>query len=152
MQKRPYGDSGEMLSIIGFGGIVVKDAQPDEAANLVSEAIDRGINYFDVAPRYGNAQEKLGPALERYRNDVFLACKTRERDAAGAERELHDSLKKLRTDHFDLYQMHGMTTDEDVETGGSVRRRGEAASRRGFSQHPVPPTAESPSAAFSARN
>ncbi|MDA1257651.1 MAG: aldo/keto reductase, partial [Chloroflexi bacterium] len=55
------------------------------------------------------------PALEPYRDDVFLACKTRERDAAGAERELHDSLKKLRTDHFDLYQMHGMTTDEDVD-------------------------------------
>ena len=146
MQKRPYGDTGEMLSIIGFGGILVKDAEPDEAARLVSEAIDRGINYFDVAPRYGNAQEKLGPALERYRNDVFLACKTRERDAAGAERELHDSLRKLRTDHFDLYQMHGITTDEDVDTvlgpGGALETFVKAREQGlvkylGFSAHSV---------------
>ncbi len=146
MQKRPYGDTGEMLSIIGFGGIVVKDAETDESARYVSEAIDRGINYFDVAPRYGNAQEKLGPALEPYRNNVFLACKTRERDAAGAERELHDSLKKLRTDRFDLYQMHGMTTDEEVDTvlgpGGAletfVKAREQGLVRYlGFSAHSV---------------
>jgi len=115
MEKRAYGATGESLSIIGFGGIVVKDAEPDEASLLVNEAVERGINYFDVAPRYGNAQEKLGPALEPHRNDVFLACKTRERDGANAERELHDSLSKLRTDHFDLYQMHAITTMEDVD-------------------------------------
>ena len=146
MQKRPYGDTGENLSIIGFGGIVVKDADPDEASRLVSEAIDRGINYFDVAPRYGNAQEKLGPALEPYRNDVFLACKTRERDGANAERELHDSLEKLRTDHFDLYQMHGMTTMEDVDTvlapGGALETFVKAREQGlvkylGFSAHSV---------------
>ncbi|HIK98784.1 MAG TPA: aldo/keto reductase [Dehalococcoidia bacterium] len=146
MQKRPYGNTGEMLSIIGFGGIVVKDADADESDRLVSEAIDRGINYFDVAPRYGNAQEKLGPALEPYRNDVFLACKTRERDAINAERELHDSLKKLRTDHFDLYQMHGMTTDADVDEvlgpGGAletfVKAREQGLVRfLGFSAHSV---------------
>ena len=146
MDKRPYGNTGEMLSIIGFGGIVVKDADPDESSRLVSEAIDRGINYFDVAPRYGNAQEKLGPALEPYRNDVFLACKTRERDAVNAERELHDSLKKLRTDHFDLYQMHGMTTDADVDEvlgpGGAletfVKAREQGLVRfLGFSAHSV---------------
>lgn len=135
-----------MLSIIGFGGIVVKDAATDESAWYVSEAVDRGINYFDVAPRYGNAQDMLGPALEPYRNDVFLACKTRERDAAGAERELHDSLKKLRTDHFDLYQMHGMTTDEDVDTvlgpGGALETFQKAREQGlvrflGFSAHSV---------------
>ncbi|MDP6821913.1 MAG: aldo/keto reductase [Dehalococcoidia bacterium] len=146
MQKRPYGDTGEMLSIIGFGGMVVKDVETDEASRLVSEAIDRGINYFDVAPRYGNAQDMLGPALERHRNDVFLACKTRERDGAKAEGELHDSLKKLRTDHFDLYQMHGMTTDEDIDTvlgsGGALEtfvRACEQGLARflGFSAHSV---------------
>jgi predicted aldo/keto reductase-like oxidoreductase len=135
-----------MLSIIGFGGIVVKDADTGESSRLVSEAIDRGINYFDVAPRYGNAQEKLGPALEPYRNNVFLACKTRERDAVNAERELHDSLKKLRTDHFDLYQMHGMTTDADVDEvlapGGAletfVKAREQGLVRfLGFSAHSV---------------
>jgi len=46
------------------------------ASNIVAEAVDRGINYFDVAPSYGNAQERLGPALAPYRNKSFLACKT----------------------------------------------------------------------------
>jgi aryl-alcohol dehydrogenase-like predicted oxidoreductase len=63
--KRKYGRTKEKLSIIGFGGMVVKDVKPKEAANFVAEAVDRGVNYFDVAPFYGNAQERLGPALIR---------------------------------------------------------------------------------------
>jgi aryl-alcohol dehydrogenase-like predicted oxidoreductase len=74
MERRPLGITGEELSIIGFGGIVVMDVQPVDAARLVAEAVDRGINYFDVAPSYGNAEERLGPALEPYRRGVFLAC------------------------------------------------------------------------------
>jgi len=62
--KRNLGKTGERLSIIGFGGIVVMDEQSAAAANIVAEAVDRGINYFDVAPSYGNAQERLGPALD----------------------------------------------------------------------------------------
>jgi aryl-alcohol dehydrogenase-like predicted oxidoreductase len=79
-----------MLSIIGFGGIVVTNATMEEAAARVGAAIDGGINYFDVAPSYGNAEQMLGPALAPYRNDVFLACKTGKRDRAGAEAELNN--------------------------------------------------------------
>ena len=61
--RRTLGKTGENLSMIGFGGIVVMDESPDAAANIVAEAVDRGINYFDIAPSYGNAQERLGPAL-----------------------------------------------------------------------------------------
>jgi aryl-alcohol dehydrogenase-like predicted oxidoreductase len=104
-----------MLSIIGFGGIVVTNATMEEAAARVGAAIDGGINYFDVAPSYGNAEQMLGPALAPYRNDVFLACKTGKRDRAGAEAELKQSLQHLQTDHFDLYQLHAMSTAEDVE-------------------------------------
>jgi predicted aldo/keto reductase-like oxidoreductase len=85
-----------------------------DSACLVSRAIDNGINYFDVAPTYGNAQEKLGPALEPYRSKVFLACKTTMRTKEKATKELCDSLKKLRTDHFDLYQFHGVVTMDEV--------------------------------------
>lgn len=116
MEKRPYGKSGEELSVIGFGGICVMNEDTATAASMVSEGIDRGINYFDVAPSYGNAEEMLGPALEPYRNDVFLACKTTERTAEGARKELENSLKLLRTDHFDLYQLHSVTTYDDVST------------------------------------
>ena len=115
IEKRSLGSTGEMLSMIGFGGIVVMDATPAQASNRVSEAIDYGINYFDVAPSYGDAELKLGPALEPYRKNVFLACKTTERSKEGSRKELEQSLKHLHTDHVDLYQLHAVTTLEDVE-------------------------------------
>jgi aryl-alcohol dehydrogenase-like predicted oxidoreductase len=86
------------------------------ANNLVAEAFDRGINYFDVAPFYGDAQQRLGPALKPYRKRSFLACKTDERSKRGAQAELEESLRLLKTDHFDLYQFHYLTTLDEVET------------------------------------
>src|SRR5580704_2752364 len=65
--RRALGKNGVELSIIGMGGIVVMNADPNASKNIVAEAVDRGINYFDVAPSYGNAQERLGPALAPYR-------------------------------------------------------------------------------------
>ncbi len=144
MEKRTYGKSGDKLSVIGFGAICVMNEDSRTAASMVSEAIDRGINYFDVAPSYGNAEEMLGPALEPYRKDVFLACKTAERTAEGARKELENSLKLLRTDHFDLYQIHSVTTYDDVSSilgsGGAletfVKARDEGLVRHlGFSAH-----------------
>ena len=114
MPRRADGRAKDQISAIGFGGIVVKDVTPEDAARHVSEAVDRGVNYFDVAPTYGNAQERLGPALKPYREKGFLACKTTERDAAGAQRELEESLRLFGTDHLDLYQLHAITTLEDV--------------------------------------
>jgi len=115
MEKRLLGKTGESLSVVGFGGIVVMNEEPAAAARLVAQAVDRGINYFDVAPTYGNSEERLGPALEPYRRAVFLACKTTQRTKDEAEKELHRSLKLLRTDHFDLYQHHGVKALEEVE-------------------------------------
>ena len=94
--------------------MVVKDATPKEAASFVAQAVDGGVNYFDVAPFYGNAQRRLGPALKPYRRKSFLACKTLQRDAAGAAKELRNSLKLLKTDYFDLYQLHALTDVEEV--------------------------------------
>lgn len=116
MERRKLGKTGELLSIIGFGGIVNMNEEQRDADKYVSEAIERGINYFDVAPAYGNAESKLGPALDGKRKNVFLACKTEMRTAAQAEAALHNSLKLLKTDWFDLYQLHGVATLEEVET------------------------------------
>lgn len=115
LEKRTLGRTGLKLSILGFGGIVVMDATPDQASKRVSEAIERGVNYFDVAPTYGDAEEKLGPALRPYRKDVVLGCKTNQRDKSNARRELDESLEKLQTDYFDLYQLHAVTSLEDVD-------------------------------------
>ena len=114
LPRRSLGRTGEKLSIIGLGGLVLADETPEAANQIVREAVDHGINYFDVAPSYGNAQDRLGPALKPYRNGVFLACKTLKRDKPGAEAELHESLRKLETDHFDLYQLHALSKTEDV--------------------------------------
>lgn len=116
MEKRSLGRTGVMLSVIGFGGIIVMNVTPEEASAYVKMAIDAGVNHFDVAPSYGNAELMLGPALEPYRKNVFLSCKTQKRTRDEARRELEQSLKNLRTDHFDLYQLHAVTTMSDVNT------------------------------------
>lgn len=116
IEKRALGKTGEHLSMIGLGGVVVMDVTTAQASGYVGKAIDMGINYFDVAPTYGNAEDMLGPALEPYRKGVFLACKTQARNKAEAQAEMETSLKKLRTDHFDLYQMHAVTKIEDAKT------------------------------------
>lgn len=115
LERRSLGKTGEKLSVLGFGGIVVMNASPDEASQRVAEAIEAGVNYFDVAPSYGNAEERLGPALRAYRKNVFLACKTTEREKASAAAELERSLQRMQTDHFDLYQLHAVTKMEEVE-------------------------------------
>ena len=114
--KRKLGRHPDHLSIIGFGGIVVMNEDQNVANNAVARAFDRGINYFDVAPSYGDAEKKLGPALKPYRDKCFLACKTERRTRDNAERELINSLQTMQTDHFDLYQLHAITSKEDVET------------------------------------
>ena len=146
MQYRTLGRTGQRLSIIGFGGILVVNTLQDEANRFVASAVERGVNYFDVAPSYGNgeAEDKLGPALEPFRNEVFLACKTRRRDAAGASEELEQSLRKMRTDHFDLYQLHALLSVDELEQafgpGGAmealVRAKEQGKARFvGFSAH-----------------
>ena len=116
MLTRPYGNTGIELSVVGFGGIICRDEEPATAARVVAGAVDRGVNYFDVAPGYGNAQQILGPALEPHRHSVFLACKTGRRTAAEAQDELDESLRLLRTDYLDLYQLHAVTKMADVDT------------------------------------
>ena len=116
MKKRAYGKTGIELSVIGFGGILVMNETARDSARIVSKAVDAGINYFDVAPQYGNAQEMLGPALQPYRKNVFLACKTLGRTSEDAQNDLQESLELLKTDYFDLYQLHAVTTKEDVDS------------------------------------
>jgi len=148
LPRRPYKD-GIDLSIIAFGGIVVCHLPQEEASRRVAAAYDRGVNYFDCAPSYfdGEAELKLGEALRPYRNQVFLAEKTTERDAKGARAELERTLQRFHTDHVDLYQFHAVGSMEDVdrilapggagETFFAARKEGKAR-HLGFSAHHAP--------------
>ena len=132
--RRALGKTGEHLSMIGFGGIVVMNENDGQAKNIVAEAVDRGVNYFDVAPSYGDAQERLGPALAPYRKNCFLACKTEGRMKDDSRKQLEESLRLLKTDHVDLYQFHALTkmTDLDKVLGpGGAMETMEAAKKEG---------------------
>jgi aryl-alcohol dehydrogenase-like predicted oxidoreductase len=146
IEKRSLGKTGEMLSMIGFGGIVVRGSTSTQASDVVKLAIDAGVNYFDVAPSYGDAEAVLGPALEPYRKGVFLTCKTTERTKTESREELERSLKNLRTGHFDLYLHHALQSVDEVNTifgpGGSMETFLEARKEGkirflGFSAHSV---------------
>ena len=113
--KRELGRTGARLSLLGLGGVALSGESPEAVAAVVREAVDHGVNYFDVAPSYGNAEELLGPALKPYRDQVFLACKTQSRDRQGVLDELDRSLLRLQTDRIDLYQFHAFTTVREVE-------------------------------------
>ncbi|MBN1569828.1 MAG: aldo/keto reductase [Acidobacteria bacterium] len=145
--KRPYRDEIQ-LSIIGLGGMLLVNMEQSLVNSIVSEAIARGINYFDVAPFYGDgeAEQKMGIALQSHRDRIFLACKTMERSAKGAHYELERSLRRLHTDHFDLYQFHTLSDVSEVEEifapGGAMetfrlaRKQGKIRNI-GFSAHSV---------------
>ena len=146
METRLLGKTGESLSVIGFGAIVFVKEGPEFARDTVARAIDAGVNYFDMGPAYGRgeAEERGGPAMEPYRDSIFLAEKTGKRTKDEAAAELRQSLKRMRTDHFDLYQFHGVSTAEDVETivgpGGALEAFVEAREQGlvrflGFSAH-----------------
>ena len=146
MKTRPLGKTGESLSVIGFGAIVFVEEGPEFAHDAVARAIDAGVNYFDMGPAYGRgeAEERGGPAIEPYRDRVFLAEKTGKRTKDEAAAELRESLKRMRTDYFDLYQLHAVTTMEQVETivgpGGALEAFVEARDQGlvrflGFSAH-----------------
>ena len=146
IEKRALGKTGEMLTMLGFSGIIVRDFTPEASASIVKFAIDAGVNYFDIAPSYGDAILRLGPALEPYRKKVFLACKTGGRKKDDSRKDLEQSLKDMRTDHFDLYQFHAVATTEDVKTilgkGGAMETFLEAKKEGkirfiGFSAHSV---------------
>lgn len=144
--KRTLGKTGKKLSIIGFGGIMLNDNPQEFANEIVAKAFELGVNYYDVSPKYGNAEDRLGPALKPFRKDCFLACKTRERDAKGSQKDLENSLKKLQTEHFDLYQLHELSSPEEVEqvfgAGGAMEtivkaKQNGKIKHIGFSAHSV---------------
>ena len=114
MVKNILGKTGFEVGAVVFSGIVTSGEKADDCARYVSYAVDRGVNYFDVAPSYGNAEEMLSPALAPYRKSSYLACKSTVRDS-GIKDELYNSLKVLKTDYFDVYQLHALSSQADID-------------------------------------
>jgi predicted aldo/keto reductase-like oxidoreductase len=118
MPRRALGRNGQKISVVGFPGLALIHYEQEKCTAAIHDAFQRGINYFDVAPAYGNGQceTKMGIGLQGLdRSKYFLACKTKKRDKAGARQELEHSLKELKTDHFDLYQLHHLVQPAHVK-------------------------------------
>ena len=116
--RRPLGKTGEMTSMIGVGGWHIGRFEEEKAAmDVIARALDLGVNFFDSAWDYydGRSEERLGKALSGKRDKIFLMTKHHGRDRKTAMRHLEDSLRRLNTDHLDLWQFHAMESPEDVE-------------------------------------
>ncbi|MBI3698015.1 MAG: aldo/keto reductase [Acidobacteria bacterium] len=116
--RRPLGKTGLQVSIMGLGGArigMLLDNQP--AVDVVRRCYDLGVNYFDAAAAgaYGLSQVRYGIVLKDVRDKVVLATKTRHRTFTQAQLDLDQSLSNLRTDRIDLYQVHNVINDEDIE-------------------------------------
>ncbi|MEK7405933.1 MAG: aldo/keto reductase [Acidobacteriota bacterium] len=124
--RRAFGKTGEKLTIIGQAGGRFPFLTFEEATALTRRAYDLGVNYFDNARGYwdGRAEEAYGAALAPFRKQVFLTSKSSARTRKGAEDELHLSLKALKTDYLDLWQIHGVGELSEVEKifapGGAI--------------------------------
>ncbi|WP_152053475.1 aldo/keto reductase [Tautonia marina] len=135
--KRTFGKTGVDLTIIGLAsGRFPVIGNDEEAIALTRRAVELGINYFDTAHNYwdGHSEEIFGEVLPACRDQVFLTTKSTNRTKKGAEEELHLSLKRLKTDYVDLWQVHGIQDEEDVEKvfapGGAIEAF-EAAKKAG---------------------
>ncbi len=118
LPRRVLGRTGAKVSIVGFPGLALVHCSQDESTAAIHRAFDNGVNYYDVAPAYGKGEceIKMGIGLEGIdRQKIFLSCKTRTRDKEGARQELETSLERLKTDHFDLYQLHCLQRAEEVQ-------------------------------------
>ena len=116
MELKRLGKTGFMISPIIYGGIVSMHDGQDASDRYVDWALERGINYYDVAPVYDDAQEKLGNSLVGKRNGIYLACKTTGRTYEAGEKDMTESFRLLHTDYFDNYQLHAVSTIEEIDT------------------------------------
>jgi aryl-alcohol dehydrogenase-like predicted oxidoreductase len=128
LPTRPLGRTGHLVTLFGLGGQALledehKSARP-RAVALIHRALDLGVNYCDTAPLYGPSQDYFGEVIKTRRRETFLASKTDDRTRDGSLRLLEASLRRLNTDHLDLWQLHHMGSMEDLESvfqkGGAI--------------------------------
>jgi aryl-alcohol dehydrogenase-like predicted oxidoreductase len=144
MRYRVLGKTGLKVSEVGFGAIPIIRLSQEEAVRVLRRALEVGLTLFDTAHIYVDSEEKIGRALEEVRSQVVLASKTLKRDRRGSQEDLELSLRRLRTDYLDLYQLHQVSQEADLETitgpGGALETMVRAQEKgyirhQGFSSH-----------------
>jgi len=114
--RRRLGRTGQDVTILGLGGegVLRTFGREEEAYRLINRALDLGINYCESARAYSGSESYYGLALQERREEIFLTSKSHARDKEGAMAHLHETLRNMKTDHLDLWQVH------DVRTGGEI--------------------------------
>jgi predicted aldo/keto reductase-like oxidoreductase len=126
LPARTLGRTGHQATLFGLGGegVLRTHGRGPEATKVIHRALDQGVNYFDTAPAYASSMDYYGAALGERRREIFLASKTSDRSRDGSLRLLDDSLRRLRTDHLDLWQLHDLRTTADIDRifakGGAI--------------------------------
>ena len=124
METRRLGRLGHQSSVLIYGAASLGGVDQDRADASIQEALDAGLNHFDVAADYGDAELRLGPRMPEIRDRIFLATKTGRRTFEEAWSEINRSLERLQTDHVDLIQMHAVCDLENLDLvtgkGGSL--------------------------------
>lgn len=132
LPTRPLGRTGHQVTLVSLGGegILRTTGRMREAVPVIRRALELGINYFDTAPAYQQSQDYLGEGLQGDRDRVFLASKTHDRSREGSLRLLENSLRRLKTDHLDLWQLHDLEEVEELDLifskNGAIRAMEEA--------------------------
>jgi len=133
METRRFGRTGHISTVAIFGAAAFWEISQTDADKVMEQVIEAGVNHIDVAPSYGQAEERVGPWMPRERDRFFLGCKTMERTKQGAWDEMQRSLKRLQTETFDLYQCHAITTMDELDAvtmkGGALEAFVEARQR-----------------------
>ena len=136
--ERVLGRTGVKMPVFGLGGAgktpLSWDGAERDAVVIIERSLELGIRYFDTAASYGPSEDYLGKVLPPHRSKLFLASKTDARDRDGAWRELERSLKRLQTDHLDLWQLHHVSFSQELDTifgsGGAIQALEEAMEQK----------------------
>ncbi|MHA2236644.1 MAG: aldo/keto reductase [Candidatus Thorarchaeota archaeon] len=125
IRKQLFGRTGHDSTRIIFGSYALSDATQAEADRILELLLEYGVNHIDTAAMYGNAEKRIGPWMEKHRDDFFIATKSRRRSYEGAWKDLQRSLNRLQVESIDLWQMHGLTNpvswEKVMSPGGALK-------------------------------
>ena len=138
IEKRAFGRTGHMSSAVIFGAAALKNVDQLTADRTLELLYQYGVNHIDTAPRYGNAELRIGPWMDSSREDFFLATKTDQFDYEGCKAQIQQSLEKLRTNRLDLLQLHCLIHPDQWEQAfgpGGAMEAIEEAKKAGYVDH-----------------